>query len=78
MKDGSDMEFDAFLQKIDCSYDDYINAICTSLSGPKLFLRSTLSEIHVNPYMKYVLNDWKANHDGPGLVQNKHCVEKWY
>ena len=74
MKDGSDIAFNTFLQKIDCCYEDYINAICTSLNGPKLFLSRNLSEIRINPYMKHLLNAWKGNHDIQFVLDPYACA----
>ena len=74
MKDGVDLPFKDFLRNIGCSYDDYIDAIRTSLKGPKLFLRRNLSEIRINPYMKKLVSAWKANHDIQFVLDPYACA----
>ena len=63
MKDGSDVKFEDFLMTINCSFEDYIDAVRTSFKGPKIFLQRNLREIRINPYMKNLESAWKANHD---------------
>ncbi|VDI25237.1 Hypothetical predicted protein [Mytilus galloprovincialis] len=43
--------------------ENYIKAIRSNLSGPKVFLKRKPSEVRVNGYMKTVLIAWQANHD---------------
>ena len=62
-KDGSDVKFEKFLKTINCSFEDYIDAVRTSIIGPKIFLQRNLREIRINPYMKNLVSAWKANHD---------------
>ena len=38
MKAGSDFTLEEFLTSIDCSFEDYIKAVKTSVTGPKVFL----------------------------------------
>ena len=74
MKDGSDITFDKFLEQMNCSYDDYVLAVRSSLTSTKLFLKRTLSEIRVNPYMRHLVDTWKANHDIQFVLDPYACV----
>ncbi|XP_070561973.1 uncharacterized protein [Ptychodera flava] len=74
MKDGCDISFEQFLQNLNCTEEDYIKAIQTSIKGPKVFLKRKLSEIRINPYMKSLLTAWKANHDIQFVVDPYACA----
>ena len=74
MKDGSDIAFDNFLKSINCSFEDYLDAVRTSLKGPKRFLRRNLLEIRINPYMKNLVSAWKTNHDIQFVLDPYACA----
>ena len=74
MKDGLDIKFEEFLKTIDCSFEDYIDAVRTSIKGPKIFLRRNLLEIRINPYMKSLVSAWKANHDIQFVLDPYACA----
>jgi len=75
IKDDSDsLSFDEFLAIVDCSYEDYLKAIQTSVKGPKVFLRRTTSEIRINPYMRHLLDAWCANHDIQYVLDPYACA----
>ena len=74
MKDGSDLSFEDFLIQMRCTYAEYIMAIQTSLKCAKLFLKRTLKEIRVNPYMKNLIHAWKANHDIQFVLDPYACA----
>ena len=74
MKDGSDLSFEDFLIQMKCTYEEYIMAIQTSLKCAKLFLKRTLKEIRVNPYMKNLIHAWKANHDIQFVLDPYACA----
>ena len=74
MKDGLDIKFEEFLKTIDCSFEDYIDAVRTSIKGPKIFLRRNLLEIRINPYMKNLVSAWKANHDIQFVLDPYACA----
>ena len=74
MKDGSDLSFEDFLIQMQCTYEEYIMAIQTSLKCAKLFLRRTLKEIRVNPYMKNLIHAWRANHDIQFVLDPYACA----
>ena len=74
MKDGSDVKFEDFLKTINCSFEDYIDAVRTSIKGPKIFLQRNLREIRINPYMKNLVSAWKANHDIQFVLDPYACA----
>ena len=74
MNDGLDIKFEEFLKTIDCSFEDYIDAVRTSIKGPKIFLRRNLLEIRINPYMKNLVSAWKANHDIQFVLDPYACA----
>ncbi|VDH90007.1 Hypothetical predicted protein [Mytilus galloprovincialis] len=58
------MTYDMFLDDVlQMNDENYIKAIRSNLSGPKVFLKRKPSEVRVNGYMKTVLIAWQANHD---------------
>ena len=74
MKHGSDVKFEDFLKTINCSFEDYIDAVRTSIKGPKIFLQRNLREIRINPYMKNLVSAWKANHDIQFVLDPYACA----
>ncbi len=63
MKEGTDQPFEMFMSEMKCSLTEYLSAISTSIKGPTVFLKRSLKEIRINPYMKNLLGAWRANHD---------------
>ncbi|XP_063442198.1 uncharacterized protein LOC134722507 [Mytilus trossulus] len=58
------MTYDMFLDDVlQMDDENYIKAIRSNLSGPKVFLKRKPIEVRVNGYMKTVLIAWQANHD---------------
>ncbi|VDI23872.1 Hypothetical predicted protein [Mytilus galloprovincialis] len=63
-EDIDQMTYDMFLDDVlQMNDENYIKAIRSNLSGPKVFLKRKPSEVRVNGYMKTVLIAWQANHD---------------
>ncbi|XP_076105470.1 uncharacterized protein LOC143073656 [Mytilus galloprovincialis] len=63
-EDIDQMTYDMFLDDVlQMNDENYIKAIRSNLSGPKVFLKRKPSEVRVNGYMKTVLVAWQANHD---------------
>ncbi|XP_071138424.1 uncharacterized protein [Mytilus edulis] len=63
-EDIDQMTYDMFLDDVlQMDDENYIKAIRSNLSGPKVFLKRKPSEVRVNGYMKTVLIAWQANHD---------------
>ncbi|XP_071176458.1 uncharacterized protein [Mytilus edulis] len=63
-EDIDQMTYDMFLDDVlHMNDENYIKAIRSNLSGPKVFLKRKPSEVRVNGYMKTVLIAWQANHD---------------
>lgn len=74
MKDGSNLLLEEFLNKMGCTYEEYILAVRTSLKSPKILLKRSLQEIRVNPYMKSRIHAWKANHDIQFVLDAYACA----
>ncbi|CAC5394594.1 unnamed protein product [Mytilus coruscus] len=63
-EDIDQMTYDMFLDDVlQMNDEDYIKAIRSNLSVPKVFLKRKPSEVRVNGYIKTVLVAWQANHD---------------
>ena len=62
-KEGLDLSYEDFLNSFNISKEEYIKAIRSSLDAPKMFLKREPREIRVNPYIKSLLDAWRANHD---------------
>lgn len=63
MKDGEQISHEQLLKRLHMSEEEYILALRSSLSSPKVFLKRTPYEIRVNSYNIYCLKAWRANHD---------------
>ena len=55
--------FEAMLEQLNMSYDDYILAVCSTILRPQLYPKRHPCEIHINNYMRNCLHIWRANHD---------------
>jgi hypothetical protein len=62
LKNGENMEFEAFQLKLGMSYEDYILAIRTSITN-KIFMKRKIDEARINSYNKTLLQCWRANMD---------------
>ena len=69
-----DMSFDEFLSSIDLSQDDYMKAVQTSIKSEKIFLKRKPIENRINPYIKDMLDVWKANHDIQYVLDAYACA----
>ncbi|MCP4161026.1 MAG: AAA family ATPase [Deltaproteobacteria bacterium] len=69
-----DMEFEEFLKLFECTYEQYISAIRVSLQKPQVFLKRSVKEIRVNPYMKNLADTWQANHDIQFVLDPYSCA----
>jgi len=74
MKDGVDISFEQMLNELDMTEEEYIKALRSSLTEPKVFLQRTPSEIRINPYMKSLLHAWKANQDVQYIMDAYACA----
>ena len=63
MGEGSDINYEQFLEKINMSETVYILTIRSSLNTPKVFYKRKPNALRVNPYMKGMLAVIRANHD---------------
>ena len=70
----TDITFDEFLQEIKLTEDDYIIAVQTSLKRERIFLERRPIESRINPYMKGLLDVWKANHDIQFVLDAYACA----
>ena len=73
----TDVTFDELLEEIRLTENDYIIAVQTSLKAEKVFLERRPIESRINPYMKGLLDVWKANHEvcvGRLCLRNVHSV----
>ena len=74
MKLGEKLSYEAFLQTLEASDDDYISAIRSTLQSKKVFLKRQVDEIRVNSYNKVLLNCWKANMDLQFVLDPYACA----
>ena len=51
------------LKDLDLSEEDYIRAVQSSLTEPRIFLKRRPCESRINGYMKNLIHVYKANHD---------------
>ncbi|KAJ8018509.1 ATP-dependent DNA helicase PIF1 [Holothuria leucospilota] len=72
--DGLDVTFEQFLQQINVTEEEYIQAVCSSLKAPTVFLRRNPSDIRINPYMKNLLQIYGANHDIQYITDPYACA----
>ena len=68
------MSFSDLLVILDILEDDYYLALKSCLNAPKVFLKSEVSEIRLNPYMKLLLSAWKANRDLQYILDPYACA----
>ena len=70
----TDITFDEFLEEVKLTEDDYIIAVQTSLKTERIFLERRPIESRINPYMKGLLDVWKANHDIQFVLDAYACA----
>ena len=69
-----DISFDEFLSETGLNEDTYMKAVQTSIKSEKVFLKRKPFENRVNPYIKGMLNIWKANHDVQYVLDAYACA----
>lgn len=69
-----DMTHEDFLAYLECSQEDYIRAIQSSLSCPKIFMKRKVSELRMNPYIKELVRPCNANHDLQFVLDAYACA----
>ena len=74
MKDGEDISFDDFLQKLNITEEDCILGIRASISTTTVFLKRTLLQIHINIYNAVCLEAWKAKMDLQFIIDVYACA----
>ena len=58
-----DDSFENMLHKLELNEESYLNAIRSSLSRPKIFLRRSSLEVAINSYNKEILTLLESNMD---------------
>lgn len=66
--------FDDFLCKLDMNLASYLQAIRSTLSVSKMFLKRTVEEVRINSYNKTLLKCWEANMDIQFILDPYACV----
>ena len=69
-----DITFDDFLKEIRLNENDYMKAVQTSVKTQKVFPKRKPIENRINPYMKDLLDVWKANHDVQFILDAYACA----
>ena len=70
----TDICFDKFLEDVKLTEEEYIMAVQTSLKTERIFLERKPIESRINPYMKDLLDVWKANHDIQFVLDAYACA----
>ena len=60
-KSDCQLSFDDFLRKVDLTTDSYLQALRSTLSVSKVFLKRSLEDTRINNYNKILLKCWEAN-----------------
>ena len=74
MKYGENTTFEAFLEKLELTEGQYIEAIRYSLKRPTLLLKRSPSEIRINNYNTNLLKAWRANMDLQFVLDPYACA----
>ena len=74
MKYGENITFQAFLEKLELTEVQYIQAIRYSLKHPTLLLKRSTSEIRINNYNTNLLKAWRANMDLQFVLDPYACA----
>lgn len=75
MGDDVDETFEEMLNTLDISEEEYITAVRTSITRPKVFMKRNPNEIRVNQYMKNIFHYWRANHDIQPVLEPHAMVQ---
>jgi hypothetical protein len=60
---GAEITMDEFLFSLNMNQEDYILAIRSSVSEPKIFFNRQPDAVRVNAFSPHILAAWEANHD---------------
>ena len=74
MKYGENITFETFIEKLQFTEDQYIQAIQYSLKRPTLLLKRAPSEIRINNYNTNLLQAWRANMDIQFVLDPYACA----
>ena len=74
LKPADILTYDDFLNKLGLSEIEYIDAICSSLTSPKVFLKRSPSEVRINSYNGIMLTSWEANIDVQFVLDAYSCA----
>lgn len=74
MKYGEDITFETFLETLELTEGQYIEAITYSLKRPTLLLKRAPSEIRINNYNTNLLKAWRANMDLQFVLDPYACA----
>ena len=66
--------FEEFIEECGLSEDDFMKAVQTTVKTEKVFLKRKPTECRINPYMKDLLNIWRANHDIQFILDAYACA----
>jgi hypothetical protein len=55
--------FDSFLKCVACTVSKYVQALCTTIVRPAIFLERFLDANMITPYNSFILRLWRANMD---------------
>jgi len=69
------IEFKEFLQSLECTLLEYIDAVRSSISRPTVFLRRDTNAIFVNGYNRDLLLCWGANIDFQFVLDTYACAK---
>ena len=72
---GENMTFDRFLENVlRMNEENYIRAVRSSITSPKVFLKRSTEEIRINSYMQSMIHAWGANHDLQFVLDPYACA----
>ncbi|XP_052276203.1 uncharacterized protein LOC127875286 isoform X2 [Dreissena polymorpha] len=69
-----DLDFNQFLTLLNMNKEDYLKAVRSSLSSPRVFLKRSLSETRINNYNPILLKCWRANMDLQYVIDAYSCA----
>lgn len=73
-RDGAEITFEDFLNKLEVDFDTYILIIRSKLIRSKVFLKRSVSESRINSYNSVLLRCWKANMDIQFILDPYSCI----
>ncbi|KAJ8048747.1 ATP-dependent DNA helicase PIF1 [Holothuria leucospilota] len=74
MKFGEDITFSQFLDRLQLTEEEYLQAVQSSLKIEKVFLKRSPNEIRVNNYNTFLLRTWRANMDLQFVLHPYACA----